>query len=751
MMNPIIDNKKARYRIRFFNYFWGQSLQSITNQHSMKKTLLFCIGFAFSQLNLAAQCNHSVTVTSADTFLCSLASLQLNALTAGNLNNSVTTWTPTTGLNDPTILNPIATPSSSTTYTVSVGVPTGNNLVVNGDFEAGATGFTSDYGTGTGGVYGLLTFAGNYTVNTNPTLAHAGFPSCSNHTVGGVNMLVVNGALNDSLAVWCQTISITPNTDYFFSMWVASAVVIDPAELFVEVNGQAMTPVVTLNSITCQWQEISFFWNSGSSPLAEFCIRNQNELNTGNDFLIDDILLQEVCVVTDSVFVGIADTVALAAQTLSICEGDSSFLSGNWQTLSGIYIDTFVSILSGCDSLIQATQLNVLPNTPVNLGADYGICEGESTTLFSTLTGVSFLWNNGSTDSSITVDATGDYYVTATNIAGCQTSDTINISVQPYPEVIFTNDTTLCFGQTLTLTPNTLYPVNYFWQDSSTNNTFNALIAGTYSVTVSDALAGCVSNAAITITNGTPLNLQLQNDTIICESIPWQIDFDFPTAVSFEWQDGSQSSSYMIADAGTYWVEVIDIDGCVFSDTIAVTLEAAPDEILYLPTDTTICKNNVITVRAFSPLATSYTWEGESAFYEQNDPTDTTFIITYPGSYAITAINRCGGVTQYLEVEEEDCGCYPYIPNGFTPNGDGINDIFRVFANCIVQDFELMVFDRWGNRVFLATDVSEGWDGNIAGQEAKNGVYVYQIFYSVTDETGKLINIVDSGDVTLIR
>lgn len=714
----------------------------------MKKTLLL-LGFVLTQLNLAAQCNHTVTVTTPDTFLCNQVPLQLDAVTAGNTTNSILTWTPTAGLSDPTILNPIATPTSSTTYTLSVGVPTGSNLVTNGDFEAGATGFTSDYGTGTGGVYGLLTFAGNYTVNTNPTLAHAGFPSCSNHTVGGSNMLVVNGALNDSLAVWCQTISITPNTDYFFSMWVASAVVIDPAELFVEVNGQAMTPVVTLANVTCQWQEISFFWNSGSSPLAEFCIRNQNELNTGNDFLIDDILLQEVCVETDSVFVGIADTTALTSQTLTICEGDSSFLSGNWQTLSGIYIDTFMSI-HGCDSLIRATQLNVLPNTPVNLGADYGICEGETTTLFSTLTGVAFLWNTGSSDSSIIVDETGDYYVTATNAAGCQTSDTINISVQPYPEVTFANDTTICFGQTLTLIPTTLHPVNYFWQDSSTNNTFNALTAGTYSVTVTDALAGCESNAAITITNGTPLNLQL-NDTIICESIPWQLDFDYPTAVSVEWQDGSQSNSYLIADAGTYWVEIIDIDGCVFSDTTSVTLEAAPDEILYLPTDTTICKNNVITVRVFSPLATSYTWEGESAFYQQNDPTDTTFIVTYPGTYSITASNRCGGVTQFLEVEEEDCGCYPFVPNGFTPNGDGVNDIFRVFANCMIQDFELIVFDRWGNRVFLTTDASVGWDGTFAGQEAKNGVYVYRISYSVTDETGKAIKIIDGGDITLIR
>lgn len=718
----------------------------------MKKTILLYIFFVALAINASAQCNHSAMVTTPDTFLCSAIPIQLNTATSGTIpTNTIYSWSPTVGLSDATIPNPTASPTVSTTYTYSVGVPTGNNLVTNGDFEAGATGFTSDYGTGTGGIYGLLTFAGNYTVTTNPTLAHAGFPSCTNHTVGGTNMLVVNGALNDSLAVWCQTINVMPNTDYFFSMWVASAVVLDPAELYVEVNGQAMTPVVTLNNVTCQWQEISFIWNSGSSPLAEFCIRNTNELNTGNDFVIDDILLQEVCVVSDDVFVGVNDTIALSNVNQVICAGDSAFLAGNWQTVSGSYNDTIPSILSGCDSLIRTTQLTILPNTPVTLGADFGICEGETATVSSTLTGVTFLWNTGSTDSSITVDATGDYYVTTTNTAGCESSDTINVSVQPTPEVLFTNDTTLCFEQTLEITPTTLYPVNYFWQDSSTNNTFSVTAAGTYYLTVTDALAGCIDSFSITITNGTPLELGLGNDTIICENIPWQISLDIPTAVSFEWQDGTQGSDYIIDAAGTYAVAVADVDNCIFTDSVSVTLEEVPDEILYLPTDTTICKNNVITIRAFSPLATDYLWEGESAYYVQNNPFDTAFIVTYPGTYSLTASNRCGGITQFLEVEEEDCGCYPFVPNAFTPNNDGKNDVFQIFSNCEIQDFQMVIFDRWGNRIFETTDVNASWDGTIAGQEASPNIYIWKMSYTVTDETGKLNTIVDGGDLTLVR
>ena len=718
----------------------------------MKRFILLCVCLILFIVESSAQCNHTVMVTTPDTFLCSAAPIQLATATTGTIpTNTIYNWSPAAGLNDPTIPNPTASPTVSATYTYSVGVPAGNNLIANGDFEAGSTGFTSDYGTGIGGVYGLLTFAGNYTVNTNPTLAHAGFPSCTNHTVGGTNMLVVNGALNDSLAVWCQVVSVTPNTDYYFSMWVASAVVIDPAELYVQVNGQTMTPVVTLNSVTCQWQEITFIWNSGNAILANFCVRNQNELNTGNDFVIDDILLQEICVVSDSIYIGVNDTIALANTSQTICAGDSAFLSNNWQAQSGSYNDTIQSVLSGCDSLILTTQLTILPNSQANLGADFGICEGESTTLFSTLTGVTFLWNTGSTDSSITVDATGDYYVTATNTAGCQTSDTVNVSVQPIPIVTFTNDTTICFEQILELTPSTLHPVNYFWQDSSTNNTFSVTAAGTYYLTVTDALAGCVGNGSVIVTNGTPLNLALGGDTIICENIPWQISLNIPTATSFEWQDGTQSSDYFIDSEGTYSVVVSDIDNCVFTDSVTVTLEAVPDEILYLPADTTICKNSVITVRAFSSVATDYLWEGEFAYYEQNDPFDTTFLLTYPGTYSLTASNRCGGITQFLEVEEEDCGCYPFVPNGFTPNNDGVNDIFQIFSNCEIQDYQLLVFDRWGNRVFSSTDVNVGWDGTIAGQEATSGIYIWQMTYAVMNESGQLNRIIDGGDLTLVR
>ncbi len=86
---------------------------------------------------------------------------------------------------------------------------TSGELVVNGDFSSGATGFSSDYIPGTGGTYGLLSNAGTYAVSTNPQLTHVNFQSFGDHTTGFGSMLVMNGAEIINQNVWCQTVVVT--------------------------------------------------------------------------------------------------------------------------------------------------------------------------------------------------------------------------------------------------------------------------------------------------------------------------------------------------------------------------------------------------------------------------------------------------------------------------------------------------------------------------------------------------------------
>jgi gliding motility-associated-like protein len=91
----------------------------------------------------------------------------------------------------------------------------------------------------------------------------------------------------------------------------------------------------------------------------------------------------------------------------------------------------------------------------------------------------------------------------------------------------------------------------------------------------------------------------------------------------------------------------------------------------------------------------------------------------------------------------------PYIPNAFTPNGDGLNDTFRILGlpNQNITLFNLQIFNRWGEIVFHSTDVQQGWDGRLKGELCPEGTYVWVIFY----EDGSKIRQTNRGQIMLVR
>lgn len=192
---------------------------------------------------------------------------------------------------------------SSGTYTCTAQFPPGDNLVVNGDFSLGANNFTSDLSPGTGGSFGLLSFESTYAVVTNGNLAHNNFANCGDHTTGTGNMLVVNGSNVPGANIWCQTVTVQPNTTYSFSAWLATMVSSAPAVMRFSINGVDLGAPLLASETTCLWDEFSAFWSSGSATSATICINNQNLATSGNDFALDDISFAPLCSATDSVVV----------------------------------------------------------------------------------------------------------------------------------------------------------------------------------------------------------------------------------------------------------------------------------------------------------------------------------------------------------------------------------------------------------------------------------------------------------------
>lgn len=426
---------------------------------------------------------------------------------------------------------------------------------------------------------------------------------------------------------------------------------------------------------------------------------------------------------------------------------DGSVNSSYAVTTPGTYSVTVTDTI-GCN---DSDAVTIAEFPVIDLGNDRLFkCDSSLITIIPNFLSGQFLWHNNTTSPIYNTNQYETVWLTYVDVNNCTSYDTLNIVVPPVPPIDMGGDTVLCENVIHNISIYSGVGRSYLWHDGSTNDNFDVFEAGKYYAEITDT-NGCTNSDTLLVEYFLNEDLELGNDTLICENIAWQISLNVTNAVRYEWSDGTQGADYTFATDGLYWVQAYDINNCPISDTILIMTEPVPSEILYVPTDTTICKNNVITVAAFSPYATDYLWEGETAFYEQNDPTDTSFLITYPGTYSITASNRCAGITQYLEVEEEDCGCYPFVPNGFTPNNDGRNDVFQVFSNCIIQDFQLSVFDRWGNRVYLSTDVNDGWDGTINGQDAPMGVYVWQMVYTSMDERGIMVTQTTSGDITLVK
>jgi hypothetical protein len=250
--------------------------------------------------------------------------------------------------NPPALTN--VTPGMSGTYTVTGSALSNVNLVSNGDFESGNTGFGSAYifnGTD-------LWDEGTYAVVADPHSVHANFVSDGDHTSGSGKQMVVNGASVANVNVWSQTVNVVPNTDYQYTYWIQSVVENNPAQLQLYINGSPAGPVYTADVVVNSWRQFTYNWNSGSSTTAYLSLVNQNITPNANDFALDDIVFQQTCEASASVVVTVNNevTAGTAGTMQSICPGNapatltsitagtgSGTISYEWQTnATGSYI-----------------------------------------------------------------------------------------------------------------------------------------------------------------------------------------------------------------------------------------------------------------------------------------------------------------------------------------------------------------------------------------------------------------------------
>lgn len=169
---------------------------------------------------------------------------------------------------------------------------TGTNLIANGDFEQGVTGFNTGYD------YNSTAFPeGKYAITTNPKNNHPFYADYHDHTTSTGNMMIANGATSPDVIVWVQTVSILPDTNYEFSFWLSTANEalsdINPADLEYFIN-DASLGIISPPEQYGVWIQESKFWYSGAYTSVTIRIVDTDTNWWGNDFALDDISFETV-------------------------------------------------------------------------------------------------------------------------------------------------------------------------------------------------------------------------------------------------------------------------------------------------------------------------------------------------------------------------------------------------------------------------------------------------------------------------
>lgn len=362
----------------------------------------------------------------------------------------------------------------------------------------------------------------------------------------------------------------------------------------------------------------------------------------------------------------------------------------------------------------------------LELPNDTILCPSRNLLLSFAQTGVQYEWQDGSTQPLFFVTDEGLYWVEAQK-GDCIIRDSIQVSYAKQRSFL-PKDTTICNATNFLIAPIPPFEHVLWWENPLELDTLLVEEAGTYHAFIIDQ--GCEWLDSIEVTFAQAPILDLGQDTTLCDNESLTLSIPIEN-VTYEWQDGSQVQNFEVTESGTYWAKITQ-DNCIAQDSIQVTFD--PQPTLNIGSDTTLCINSTLTLTAPVTLS-NYQW--------QDGTTTPNQFITETGNYWLEGeIGNCL-VAGDIQVTFEDCEppkfCQAYLPNSFSPNGDGINDELQLLTDCELQFFQMEVYDRWGNLMFSSNDVRQAWDGRYKGDLLDTGVYLWVVRYQFLEQTAPVL------------
>ena len=374
--------------------------------------------------------------------------------------------------------------------------------------------------------------------------------------------------------------------------------------------------------------------------------------------------------------------------------------------------------------------------------------------------GYTYNWSNSATTGTASNLTAGTYTVTVTDAAGCQSTSSVSI-VQPFASlsnnVVTTNTACGISNGSVSLSPaggTATYAFN--WSNGGSGQSATGLAAGTYTITITD-VKGCtlVSTVNVNASQGPTVNSTAQNAT--CKD---NTDGSVTTNASggtapytYTWSQGSTANALSNVPLGNYAVTVTDAGGCTSTTSVsvqsanpqpAVDYNYTPNEIIYTGSE--------VDFTDLSSGGSGLSWNfGDTASAANNSSVLSNPIhifkevSTYCVTLTVTSAAGCIDKTvKCLNVIDRDS---IFVPNVFTPNGDGVNDVFIITATGM-QELNFDIYDRWGLKIYDGALPKAEWDGRtLSGVLAADGTYYYT--YTALSLRGKKYS--GAGFVTLLK
>ena len=556
------------------------------------------------------------------------------------------------------------------------------------------------------------------------------------------------------------------------------------------------------------WHQYGFTFSTGPGQSSVILTMvNNGKGGCGNDLVIDDISFRPcgpstsiVAVPSKQIYCS-GDSILLDAKigggyNNPVYQWQFSSDGGfTWQNIPGetsqdLKLNTITTAQTGKYRLVLAEKGNIdlvkcriitdtiginikLSPTVTASASPTVICKGET----STLTGkgsTSYTWSNGSSGSSILVTplSTQTFTVTGKDAAsGCTSKASVSVQVNSVPDSpVVTGPDSICSGNIATLIATVPGGV-YAWYDTASGGT--PLFTGDYFLTPvlnksityyveAESKDKCisVSRTPVKITvNELPVSPVIAGPDSICARTSATLKATAPGGM-YKWYDtptggfpiytGNPFHSDILTETKTYYVEAISEANCTSNTRTPVTVTVSIVEALFSATPSSGTAPLQVNFINTSKGAVSYYWDLTDNF--ESTSQHVSHIFSPDGQ---------GGIYEVMLIATNTFGCKdtmtmriavnPFskliIPNVFTPNGDGVNDVFTLESTGVTS-LNAQLFDRWGLKLFEWNTVHGGWDGRTtAGGMASEGTYYYIIVATGADGQEYKLN----GHLTLLR